>query len=116
MFRRLCVFHRWRSSSVYSQVSSQKAPECRSFASVTTGTLKWSIIYYLTKPNGSNNNKGNEADVQDLPSLSNSCRAGAVATLSSQPDTVRTHAEAEHSLVLPYVAAHCLFISLLRIT
>lgn len=62
--------------------SAQKTPtkQCRSFASITTGALKWSIIYYLTKPNGSNNNKGNEADVQDLPFLSTSCRAGAAAT------------------------------------
>lgn len=58
---------------MFTQVSSEKAAkECRTFPSITTGTLKWSIIYYLMKPNGSNNNKGNEADVQDPPFLSNS--------------------------------------------
>ena len=101
---------------VFMHRSAQKkkaTKECRSFASITTGTLKWSIIYYLTKPNGSNNNKGNEADVQDLPFLSNSCRDGAIATLNPQPDTAWTHA-VEHSLMPPYVAACCLFISPLR--
>lgn len=115
MFRQLWVFHCWRRTNVYSQVGSKKATkECRSFASITTRTLKWSITYYLTKPDGSNNNKGNEAAVQDLPFLSNSCRAGAVATLNPQPDTSWTHAVGEHSLVPPYAAAYCLFISPLR--
>lgn len=115
MFRQLWVFHHWRRIKVYLQVSSKKATkQCRSFASITRGALKWSIIYYLTKPNGSNNNKGNEADVQDLPFLSTSCRAGAAATLSPQPDTAPTHALGEHSLVPPCVAAYCVFIPPLR--
>lgn len=115
MFRQLWVFHHWRRIKVYLQVSSKKATkQCRSFASITRGALKWSIIYYLTKPNGSNNNKGNEADVQDLPFLSTSRRAGAAATLSPQPDTTPTHALGEHSLVPPCVAAYCVFIPPLR--
>lgn len=76
------------------------------------GTLKWSIIYYLMKPNESNNSKGNEAYVQDLPFLCKCCRAGAVAAFNPQPDPAWTHA-VEH--FMPHsVAAYCHFTSSLR--
>lgn len=88
MFRQLWVFHPWRRTNVYSKVSSKKSTkECRSFASIMTGTLKWSIIYCLTNPNESNNNTGNKDDIQDLLFLCKSRRAGTVATLRYRTNT-----------------------------
>lgn len=48
------------------------------------------MIYYLAKPNESYNNKGNEADVQDLPFLSSCWKTGMVATLSMNTCSRRT--------------------------